>query len=237
MSSYELIFLSMINIRPLSKELAAKAKNELNETPDRIEKDIEALRTWLQKIPYIKARTDDQSLVNVLRGCKYSLEKAKEKIDCYYTVRTVFTDLLGDRYNFLNRAEACIRTGFYLPLPNTETPDGPRIALCRYGVYDADAFDPRDLMKAAYLVMDIMEEEDDNLNVSGLLCVVDCSGFTFNHMKKVDLIFFKKLTMSFQDASWLRYRGLVFVNSPPAFTTLYNLIKGFFNEKIRSKVS
>lgn len=226
----------MIKIRPLSKELAEKARKELNETSERMEQDVQVLKTWLTKTPYIKARIDDQLLVNVLRGCKYSLERAKEKIDCYYTVRTVFKDLFENRYDYLSKTDSLVPLGFFVPLPNTEGPDGPRITLCRYGVYDPNVYDPKDLMKVAYMMLDVMEEEDDNLNIAGLLCIVDCSGFTFNHMKKLDLVFFKKFTMSFQDASWLRYRGLIFVNAPPAFATLYNLIKGFFSEKVKSKV-
>lgn len=226
----------MVNIRPLSKELASKATIELNETAERMEQDITALRTWLLKTPYIKARMDDQSLVNVLRGCKYSLERAKEKLDSYYTVRTVFKEQYADRCDFLSQIGKLARSGFFIPLPATGAPDGPRISICRFGAYDPDVYDQKDLLKMFSMILDVMEEEDDNLNVVGLLCIVDCSGFSLSHMKKIDLLYNKKLTMSFQDANWLRYRGIIMINTPPAFITFYNLVKSFLSEKIRSKV-
>lgn len=43
-------------VRPLSAELAEKAKLELNENPKKIADDLEALRSWLSKQPHINAR-------------------------------------------------------------------------------------------------------------------------------------------------------------------------------------
>lgn len=76
----------MVNIRPLDPALQQKAIDELNEDPERIPQDLEAFRAWIKKSPHIKARDDDQFLVNFLRGCKYSLEKAKQKFDLYHTL-------------------------------------------------------------------------------------------------------------------------------------------------------
>lgn len=37
--------------------------------------------------------SDDQWLIAFLRGCKYSLERTKEKLDLYYTLRTITPEL------------------------------------------------------------------------------------------------------------------------------------------------
>lgn len=87
----------MADIRPLSAELAKKAQEELNEVPERITEDIAALRTWISKQAHLKARIDDQFLVTFLRGSKYSLERAKEKIDLHFTVRTLMPELFKNR--------------------------------------------------------------------------------------------------------------------------------------------
>jgi hypothetical protein len=86
----------MPNIRQLSPELQQKAIDELAEVPNRVDADFEAFRDWLKKNPHLNAPTDDQILVNYLRGCKYSLEKAKQKFDLYYTLRTLLPDLIGE---------------------------------------------------------------------------------------------------------------------------------------------
>ena len=83
----------MANIRPLSDALQKVAIEQLNELPERIPADLEALKTWIKQQPHIKARTDDQFLLGFLRGCKFSLEKTKSKLDKYYTLRTKYPDL------------------------------------------------------------------------------------------------------------------------------------------------
>lgn len=84
-----------LQLRPLTEALQKKAIDELNENPNRIAEDIQAFKEWISKQPHLRSRTSDQFLVAFLRGCKYSLEKAKKKLDSYYTLRTNFPDLFS----------------------------------------------------------------------------------------------------------------------------------------------
>lgn len=87
----------MSNIRPLSDELAKMAKSELNEVPSRIKEDIQQIRNWISKQPHLKPICNDQFLINFLRGCKYSLERTKQKIDKYFTIKTTMPEIFSDR--------------------------------------------------------------------------------------------------------------------------------------------
>lgn len=78
----------MLKIRPLSPELAKIAKNELNEVPEKISDDVRALRTWLDTQPHLNPNLSDQFLVTFLRCCKYSLERTKQKIDAFFSIKT-----------------------------------------------------------------------------------------------------------------------------------------------------
>lgn len=88
----------MLDIRPIAPELALIAKNECFENPDRMEEDVIALRTWIEKSPYLRCSLNDQGLVSLLRSCKYSLEKAKKKIDVGLTVRSLMPELFTKLY-------------------------------------------------------------------------------------------------------------------------------------------
>jgi hypothetical protein len=101
----------MPNIRPLNPELARKAVEELFEAPERIQSDIDALRDWIKKSPHLRARTDDQFLVTFLRGCKYSLERAKSKLDMFYTIRTHIPELFFNRDPADQKIQAIVRLG------------------------------------------------------------------------------------------------------------------------------
>jgi hypothetical protein len=88
---------SELKIREISPELLEHAKKELNEDPKRRADDVRALREWLKKQPHIRAEPDDQMLITFLRGCKFRMEKTKEKIDMFYTMRTAIPDFFKER--------------------------------------------------------------------------------------------------------------------------------------------
>ena len=81
-------------IRPLNENLQKVAQEELNEDPKLIESDLQAFKEWIEQQPHLKARTTDQFLIAFLRGCKYSLEKAKLKLDNYYSLKEKYPDFL-----------------------------------------------------------------------------------------------------------------------------------------------
>lgn len=102
----------MPEVRTLPIELAELAVKELNEKPERICSDIDALRNWLNQSPHLKSRTDDQFLIAFLRGCKFSLEKAKVKLDLFYTVRTHAPELIRNRDPMNEHVIGMIRLGY-----------------------------------------------------------------------------------------------------------------------------
>lgn len=85
----------MAQIRPLPEELQKAAIEQLGEDPARIPADLEALRTWIKQQPHLRANTDDQFLIAFLRGCKYSMEKTKSKIDKFFTLKSKFPEFFG----------------------------------------------------------------------------------------------------------------------------------------------
>lgn len=101
----------MPKIRALSIDLAKLAAEEVNEAPDRTQADIDALRSWIEKSPHLKSRSDDQFLIAFLRGCKFSLEKAKQKLDLFYTVRTHAPELIKNRDPADDHVMGMIRQG------------------------------------------------------------------------------------------------------------------------------
>lgn len=80
----------MLKIKPLPEELQKIAERELGEKPENIPKYLQLLRSWIEQQPHLNARLDEQFLVQYLRGCKYDLDKAKKKIDLFFTLKTKF---------------------------------------------------------------------------------------------------------------------------------------------------
>lgn len=101
----------MADVRPLSTELALLSEKDLNETPARLVNDLRALKEWIRQSPHLKVRLDDQFLVTFLRGCKFSLEKAKQKFELYHTVRTDMPEVMMNRDPLDERLQTIIRLG------------------------------------------------------------------------------------------------------------------------------
>lgn len=227
--------MSPLNIRPLSKELQDQAATELNEDPGRIEADLEAFKAWLAKTPYLKTRTDDQFLINFLRGCKFSLERAKEKIDAYYTVRTAIPEIFANRAvteDIIN----LIKLGVMVPLPQSDGPNGPKIILIRGAKYDPETIEIERLFKATTMLQDILLFEDDRMIVSGCINLIDAKGGSLAHMRQYTPTFLKKYVMIW-NSNPLRLKGGHYFNTPSIFNTFFNIFKSFLSEKIKSRVS
>jgi hypothetical protein len=144
----------MLNIRPLSPALAKVAHEELNEVPERLEGDIAIIREWISQAKHMKSRSDDQFIVSFLRGCKFSIEKTKKKIEMFYTGRTLSPEFFAKRDLNDNTLVEIIDHGFILPMPVDESKTDPQIVFTRMGHYDPTKFSFLDVMKVTYMMTD-----------------------------------------------------------------------------------
>lgn len=229
--------MSSPDIRQLNTELQKIAKDELNEDPEKIQENLETLKEWIRKSPHLNARMNDQFLVTFLRGCKYSMERAKQKLDMYYTLRTHMPEILVDRDPMNDKLNEIIKLGVALPLPVTETPGSPRLFLFRSGAYDAHKFTMQEVMKVNGMIADLLMVDDDNFAIAGQIAVCDLANVTFAHFVQAQPAFMKKMTMLMQEGTPIRQKGIHYINTPPTFEKLFNVFKGFMNEKMRSRVS
>ncbi|CAB3231191.1 unnamed protein product [Arctia plantaginis] len=224
-----------MSIRPLPPALAEKARVELNEDPKRLKDDLQSIKDWIAKQPHLNARTDNQWLVAFLRGCKYSLERTKEKLDNYYSMRTTVPELERIKYSDPLFDEV-LSLGVSVILPNTSGPDGRRINLMRPGKYDPNKYNIMDIMSVNYTLIKILLVDDDHMTVSGIESIGDMEGLSLGHFLQMTPVVIKKLVAAGQDAAPLRIKGTHYLNTPAGFEKVYNLMKSFLNEKNRNRL-
>ena len=111
-------------VTTLSPEILERAAKDLNEDAHLRNQSVTALREWLKKQPHLSSiptgeekfklfpqrrsfssndvalglinlSVDSIFLLNYLRGCKYSLEKAKQKIDLAFTLRNALPEFFS----------------------------------------------------------------------------------------------------------------------------------------------
>lgn len=226
-------------IRPLSTELKLKAEQELGENHERIETDMQALNEWISHLDYIKIRTDDQFLISFLRSSKYSIERAKEKLELYYQRKIVAPEVfpLGKATN--PKIMDILRLGVAVPFPHLEDPTSPKIVLIRAGVFNPSEVHISEVFQMAMMMNEILLLEDDNFVVSGLINIIDMRGIRAMHLTQFTPRMIEKILFLTQEALPIRQRGFHFLNLPLGFNTAFTLFKSLFNSRnsARSKDS
>lgn len=226
----------MPNIRPLTPELQKVAIEQLNENPDRIDEDIAALRLWINQQPHLKSRTDDQFLVNFLRGCKYSLEKTKSKLDRFYTLRTKYPEYFVGHNVDVDKLLKLFRFGLVVFLPNPLPNNGPRIALIRMGAYNPDEYNFVEVNRAGSLMGQIVLNEDDHAIMNGVIHIMDLSNVKMGHFTQMTPSFAKKMTVYQEEALPMRTKGTHFINTPGGFDKIFNMFKPMMSKKQQSRL-
>jgi len=212
----------------LSDELLEKAKKELNEDPARREADIEALRQWMLKQRYINGRTDDAFLLKYLRNCKFSIERAKEKIEKYYTLKTALPEWYTGTDVSNQILQDVIRAGLFVPVGYDHL--GRRIIIGRMGNLDPSKYK----IDVVFKVNQILSEYvllDEQTQICGVVSVSDVSGMSAAHAAQMTPTVAKKMMTNFQDAMPMRMKGIHYVKTPAIFDVIFQMAKAFMKSK------
>ncbi|XP_065337539.1 alpha-tocopherol transfer protein-like [Cloeon dipterum] len=223
-----------LNIRELPPDLLESAIKNLNEDPKRRAADVQAIRDWLKKQPHIKGDLDDQTIVNFLRGCKFSLERTKEKLDMYFTIKSAVPEFFGERDFKSKKMAEILDLAFYFPLPE---PDdlGRRVCLLRAGQNDPNLIKMEDVFKANFMMMDMMIRTDDRAVINGIVNVMDMGSLSMGHVSQMTPSFVKKVTVCSEEGYPIRPKGQNFINTPTFFNVIYNIFNSFVKEKIAKR--
>ncbi|XP_050675537.1 alpha-tocopherol transfer protein-like [Leptidea sinapis] len=224
-----------MTIRPLPGHLQEKAFKELFEDPERVESDIAAIRTWLQKQPHLaSANPSDQKIVSFLRGSKYSLERTKEKLDMSYTLRSLVPEIFQNRDPLDPKIQRILAKGVFLPL-RICAKDGFRPILIRLSSEIGPDVTMADMVKIIFMIIDLLIEEDDNFVIAGQEAISDSKNLGFALLSQFTPALAKKVVTSFEKALPLRLKAVHLINTAPGFETSYILLKTFLSEKLRNR--
>ncbi|XP_013105429.2 alpha-tocopherol transfer protein-like isoform X1 [Stomoxys calcitrans] len=225
----------MLQVIPLSAELQKIANEELGEVPHRISEDLMVLKDWIALQPYLRARTDDQFLIQFLRGCKYSLEKAKNKIDKFYALKSKCPEL----FSVTNVDECSIRRfhnlGSVISLPIPLNDCGPRIYICRC------TFDPRDFyvgdgLRYVTALNEIAMMSDPYTCICGTLYIMDFANSTTAHLMVLTPNIVRNLIQFFEKTIPVRIKAICIINLTPYAHKFCNMMLQYAPEKLKNRI-
>ncbi|XP_063368553.1 alpha-tocopherol transfer protein-like [Cydia amplana] len=215
-------------------ELWKKTRIELNEDQNTKDRDLDIIKEWLRKQPHLPDEFDEQCLRNFLRGCSYSLEKTKRKLDMYFTMRAACPEYFCNRdmnrpelMDLANRAQGP-------PLPGL-TPNGRRVTICRGIDKNVDTHQLIDAFKMAMMIGDVRLKEEIE-GVGGDVYVLDASVVAPSHLAKISPTAVKKFLICVQEAYPVKLKEVHIVNASPLIDKIINFVKPFLKEKIRKRI-
>ncbi|XP_075164990.1 alpha-tocopherol transfer protein-like [Haematobia irritans] len=227
--------LKMANIKPLSADLQKIVIEELGEVPSRVPEDLAALRDWLKLQPHLKVRDEDQFLIQFLRGCKYSLERAKQKIDLFYSLKSKYPEMMNvtnvDDPKF---REVC-RLGCSLVMPRSLNQTGPTITVFRFN-FPTNKFTIDDVFQSTVAIHEIMMMEDPYASIHGIVYIIDYALATAGHYMQMSPSFCKKLISVLEKSMPLRIKKVYYINASVAAQQFFKIIIPFCSQKLQQRI-
>jgi len=216
-------------------EILVAAKNDLGEDPKNLQDCIDHLRKWIEQSPHLhNIRKDDLVLKTFLRGCKYSLEKSKEKLDFFFTVRTTLPSWFDNWDPRQAAVQAYLNKGVYLPLPGYDK-HGRFCVLMRPGTSDPNHMKIEDGFKVSTMMMEYALRVNEQAQVKGLVLIQDMAGMTASHAAQVNPALAKKAMTVWQDASPQNPKAMHFLNMPGVIETVFRMMQTLQKEKMRKR--
>nr|CAH7768044.1 unnamed protein product [Callosobruchus chinensis] len=203
----------------LGEEARVYAEEVLNETDDSRREGLQEIRRWLkEERPDLNAKTETKYLLPFLRGCKFNLAKAKEKMINFYTMRRDEPIWFKNRSPLLPEVEELVRLGVFLPLKQTS--EGSQ----------------EDIFKVGKMMLDIAVMENECCQIYGGMAIFDMTGVTIWHARQMTVNIIRRAVYAWQNYT-VRPKRLDFINAPLYINVVLNIFKRFMSQKMRSRVS
>jgi len=135
------------------KSLEEAAAEEFGESPAILTSSLLSVKTWISQCPHLKqACTEDLFLTTFLRGCKFSLERTKEKLDNFHAIKTSLPEWFDNWDPKDPAVQEILSAGIFLPLPGFDR-EGRLVTLSRSGKVVPSKMKLDDLIRTSLMVM------------------------------------------------------------------------------------
>lgn len=215
----------------LTEASLEKARKELCEDPKERIGAVNTFRTWILQQPHITCPTDTEWLLRFLRNAKFSQLRAREKLTYHLKCKTDFNTWFDDIDTTEKGIQAFLSTGYMVPLPGFDD-EGRKILLIKEGAIDphSKVYNVATVMRAIFAyVFHLLR--DENVQVNGVVCLSDMTGFSIKHQTFWGYEGMKNSTKCFEGGIPCRFKGYYLYNAGPIVDTIMAMMKPFMSKK------
>jgi len=217
------------------EEVLKAAKEELGEDPKQLEEGVQLIKEWVNKSPHMHSiKKEDEVYKMFLRGCKYSLERTKEKLDFFYSVRGNLPEWFDQWDPFNKKTQIVLNAGTYLPLKGFDK-HGRFAVLMRPGTIDPNQVKMEESFKASTLIMELAMSGNIQAQVKGFVLIQDMGGMTASHAVQMSPAMAKKAMTVWQDAYPARPQAMHFLNMPSVMESLFSMVQSLQKQKMKER--
>lgn len=214
-------------------EIIRNVRKRLDLDEVRIKEAVEGLKRWLELQPHLPNAEDDGRLERWLIRCKNNMEKTKQTIDMYYSLKTLVPELMCGRDVTQPWFDTTIKYGYFAAMPEL-TPDMDRVSI--FGLSNLnleDDFNLAECFKTLLCVKEVRMCEDYYVKD---IYIFDLKNVTLSFITKVTPTLLKKLQTCSVKGYNTRIRNIHIVNVSPSTEVLINLIKSVAKKKIAQRL-
>ncbi|KAK4880035.1 hypothetical protein RN001_008181 [Aquatica leii] len=219
--------------RVVTKEIEEIARVELNETPQNRIETLAHIEEWIKKQPHINLRMGGFWLLNFIRGCKFSTQKVKEKLEDYLKLKHTAPEVFSNRDPLLPPLQDMLKKGSITPFG---TPD-KECVIVRWEGFDPNKVCFNDILKLASMFLDAFMLESETCMAVGQYVIIDLKGFSYAFLPQITPLTLKRIVYNMLITYPMRIKCIYFINCVSCVETLYNLTKSFLSTKIQNRIS
>uniref|UniRef100_A0A2S2QQE7 Alpha-tocopherol transfer protein-like n=1 Tax=Sipha flava TaxID=143950 RepID=A0A2S2QQE7_9HEMI len=211
-----------------------KIFQDIGTTEEKIDVEVKTLVEWMRKQPHLPNPDDERRIRMFLIMCKNSLERTKESLDQYYTIKSMVPEFFSDRDPTSPSLVRSMGISIFIPLPKL-TPEGHRISLSRLrDPSGIDNYEFLDYVKVNFMSIDIRLSKLDMFKKETF--IFDLKHFSLSLLTTV-VPHVKKFIYCATTAYPLRIHQVHIVNMPTYAQSMVNMVLGILKKKIASRVS
>ncbi|XP_069698949.1 uncharacterized protein [Periplaneta americana] len=178
------------------KDVVKKVWQELGLNEERVKESVEALKKWLAMEPHLPEESGslhEARLERWLIRCKNSMERTKQSIDLYYTLKSLCPELMCDWNPRSKWYQDAVKTLCWFPMPEP-TPEGDRVTMIKYLTKDAINYTHEDLVRSCTMANEVRMCEEYCFSD---IYVLDLENYTLGHASRITFTAAKKAEICF----------------------------------------
>ncbi|RZC34023.1 CRAL TRIO domain containing protein [Asbolus verrucosus] len=218
---------------PVDANVVTEMLKLFDRTEETLMEDVIYLKKWMEAQPHLPEILDEHRIRNFLTLNKCSIEKTKQKIDMYYTIRSLIPDMFENINPKHPNMEQLLDIIYWTPLPQL-TKEMYRVYILKVrnkGLIEK--LEPRNTTAHIFNMQEIRMAED---YILGDVIICDMDGLTMTYLIKLTPMFLAKIVAIYEKVYSLPMKRLYIINSYSFINKILSVMKTLLKPKLFQRI-